>query len=449
MKIIIAGAGELGSHLAKLLSYEALDIILIDNNPEALIYAQNHLDVQVVEGDCTSISILEKAGVKETDLLIGVSSNESVNITTCVIAKQLGTRKTVARIYNTEFLERKNKISFNRFGIDELISPESLAAREIEQLLKQTAFDDTFEFDKGALQMIGVHLTETSEIIHKSVKEVGHNNPELAYIPVALKRAGAQKTIIPHGDTLFHEGDQVYFITVGDGVKRILNKIGRVNHKIKDVMVLGGSKIGCLTAERLAEKGIHVKLIEHNEQKAKAIADKLRKVMVLHADGRNVNLLQEEALENMDAFIAVTDRSEINVMACLTAKAEKVKKSIALVENFGYYQISRSAGIDTMVNKKTLAANKIFRYIRKGQIMAVNTLINMDAQILEFKASPDSKAANRTIKSLDFPKDAVIGGVIRKEEGLIALGDFEIQPGDRLVICCLPEVTSKIESFFE
>ena len=171
--------------------------------------------------------------------------------------------------------------------------------------------------------------------------------------------------------------------------------------------------------------------------------------MVLHADGRDTNLLQEEALEDMDAFIALTDKSETNVMACLTAKAEKVKKAIALVENFGYYQISRSAGIDTMVNQKTLAANEIFRYIRKGHIMAVSTLINMNAQILEFKAGTNSKVTNHTIKSLDFPQDAVIGGVIRKGKGLIALGDFKIEPEDRLVICCLPHVISKIESLFE
>ncbi len=448
MKVIIAGAGELGAHLAKLLSYEALDITIIDSDPEALIYPRSHLDVQVIEGDCTSIAILEKAQVEDTDLLIGVSSSETVNITTCVIAKQLGAKRTIARIYNTEFLEKKNKVGFKRFGIDELISPESLAAREIEQLIEQTAFDDTFEFDEGALQMIGVHLTSQSEIIGKSVKEVGHNNPELAYVPVAIKRTGSQKTIIPHGNTVFEKGDQVYFITVDDGVKLLLGKIGRTNHKIKEVMILGGSKIGYLTAQRLSQKKIRVKLIEHHEQRAKEIADKLPNIMVLHADGRDTNLLQEEALEDMDAFIALTDKSETNVMACLTAKAEKVKKAIALVENFGYYQISRSAGIDTMVNQKTLAANEIFRYIRKGHIMAVSTLINMNAQILEFKAGTNSKVTNHTIKSLDFPQDAVIGGVIRKGKGLIALGDFKIEPEDRLVICCLPHVISKIESLF-
>lgn len=449
MKIIIAGVGELGSHLARLLSYESLDITLIDIDPLALIYAKNHLDVRVIDGDSTSIAVLEQAQVQETDLVIGVSQSEAVNITTCAIAKQMGAKQTIARIYNTEYLEKKNRIGFKRFGIDELISPELLTSREISQLIKQTAFNDTFKFENGALQMIGVQLTSRSEIIHKSVKEVGANNPGLAYVPVAIKRSGAQKTIIPHGSTVFEEGDQVYFITIDDGVEKILKKIGQMNYKIKDVMILGGSKIGYLVAKMLSGHGLRIKLIERDKTKAESLSNKLSDALVLHADGRNMDFLKEEALENMDAFIAVTDRSETNIMACLAAREGKVKKSIALVENFGYYQLTRSAGIDTIINKKTLAANEIFRFVRKGKIMAVHTLTNMNAQILEFKAGANSKATHHTIKDLDFPEEAVIGGVIRNGKGLIALGDFKIEQGDRLVICSLPKAIQKVESLFE
>lgn len=449
MKVIIAGAGELGSHLATLLSYESLDITLIDTDPEALIYAKNHLDIQTIVGDCTSISVLDNANVEETDLLIGVSPSESVNITTCVIAKQMGAKRTIARVFNTEFLEKRNKIGFRRFGIDELISLEKLASREIEQLLRQTAFDETFDFEEGRLKMIGVHLNAHSKILNQSVREVGQDDPRLAFIPVAIKRSGSQKTIIPHGDTIFKENDQVYFITPEDGLSKLTERIGQSHKKVKNAMILGGSRTGFLVAKKLSESGMNIKLIEYNKAKAEKIANQLPNVLVLHADGRDINTLREEALDNMDAFIAVTHRSETNIMACLAAKTEGVKKSIAMAENFGYYQLSRSAGVDTIVNKKTLAANEIFRFVRKGEIMAVSTLVNMNAQILEFKVDSESPVLHRKIKDLSFPNEAIIGGVIRDGKGLIALGDFEIKNRDRVVICCLPSAIKSVESLFE
>ncbi|MBV1924346.1 MAG: Trk system potassium transporter TrkA, partial [Flavobacteriaceae bacterium] len=253
MKIIIAGAGEVGFHLAKLLSFESQDITLIDTNRESLTYADSHLDIRVVRGDATSISVLKDANVKTTDLLIGVTSSETTNITACVLAKQLGAKRTIARISNTEFIKNKDEVGFEKIGIDELISPESLAASEIELLLNQSAFNDTFEFEGGALIMIGLILGRTTAFVGKTVKEVAELHEDLDYVPIAIQRFGTQYTLIPRGDTQFKEGDQVYFTTTNKGVDEIYKLTGKIREEIKNVMILGGSQIGFKTARDLCK----------------------------------------------------------------------------------------------------------------------------------------------------------------------------------------------------
>jgi len=448
MKIIIAGAGEVGFHLAKLLSFESQDITLIDTHRDSLSYADTHLDIRVVRGDATSIKVLENSNVTDTDLVIAVTSSETTNITVCVLAKQLGAKRTIARISNTEFIDRKDEVGFTKFGIDELISPESLAANEIELLLNQSAFNDTYEFESGALTMIGLHLNRTNSFIDKTVKEVASVFPNLKYVPIAMQRYGTQYTIIPRGDTQFKEGDQVYFITTKEGVDEIYELTGKERHEIRNVMILGGSNIGYKTASDLCKNRFNVKLIENDKEKAFEIADDIPSCLVINGDGRNVELLLEEDVQDMDAFISVTGNSETNIMSCLVAKSKGVKKTIALVENMDYFQLSHSIGIDTLINKKLLAANNIFRYIRKGEVVAMTKLNNMNAELLEFVVTPSSNVTNKTIRDIDIPRSAIIGGVVRDGEGQIALGDFKIQSGDRVVVCCQPQSIGKVEKLF-
>jgi len=448
MKIIIAGAGEVGFHLAKLLSYESQDITLIDTDKESLVYADNHLDIRVMKGDATSISLLKEAQVQKSDLVIGVTSSEATNITLCMLAKQLGSKRTIARISNTEFIHNKNIIRFSELGIDELISPEQLAAEEIQLLLNKSAFNDTYEFEGGALIMVGVSLQKTAPFIGKMVKEAAQIFPELHFMPIALKRLGTQFTVIPRGDTVFKEGDQVYFIITKEGVDELYKLTGKKKEEIKNVMILGGSKVGFKTARDLCEKKFNVKLIEKNKEKAFDLADDLPNALVINGDGRNVELLEEESLDSMDAFIAVTGNSETNIMSCLVAKSKNIKKTIALVENMDYFQLSHSIGIDTLINKKLLAANNIFRHIRKGEVVALMRLNNINSEILEFEVKPTSRVTGKIIRNLDFPRAATIGGVVRDGKGIIALGGFEIQAGDRVVVCCLPEAIQKIERLF-
>ncbi len=448
MKIIIAGAGEVGFHLAKLLSFESQDITLIDSKRSCLANAEAHLDIRVIKGDATSIAVLRDAKIDQTDLVIAVTSSETTNITVCVLSKQLGAKRTVARISNTEFLDHKEEVGFTRFGIDELISPESLAANEIELLLNQSAFNDTYEFENGALTMIGLSLSRTADFVGKTVHEAAHIFPHLEFMPIAIQRYATQNTIIPRGDTVFKEGDQVYFMTTKTGVNEIYKLTGKVREEIKNVMILGGSKIGYQTANGLCKNSFNVKLIESNAEKAFELADDIPSCLVIHGDGRNVELLKEESIHEMDAFISVTGNSETNIMSCLVAKSKGVKKAIALVENMDYFQLSHSIGIDTLINKKLLAANNIFRYIRKGEVVAMTKLNNMNAELLEFEVKENTKVCNKVIKDIDIPRSAIIGGVVRDDKGFIPLGDFKIASGDRIVVCCLPQSISKVEKLF-
>ncbi len=448
MKIIIAGAGEVGFHLAKLLSFESQDITLIDTNRDNLTYADTHLDIRTIKGDATSIAILKDSHVKHVDMLISVTSSEATNITTCVLAKQLGAKRTIARISNTEFLENKEEIGFTRFGIDELISPEALAAREIALLLNQSAFNDSYEFENGALTMIGLSLSRNALFVGKTVKEAANIFPDLNFVPIAIQRYGTQYTLIPRGDTQFKEGDQVNFITLKSGVENLYKLTGKTKHAIKNIMILGGSKIGKKTAIDLCRNNFNVKLVESDKEKAYDLADELPNALIIHGDGRNVELLEEENVHDMDAFIAVTGNSETNIMSCLVAKSKSVKKTISLVENMDYYQLSHSIGIDTLINKKLLAANNIFRYVRKGEVVAMTKINNMNAELLEFIVKPNSQVCNKRIKDLDFPRSAIIGGIIRDGKGIIALGEFTITRGDRIVVCCLPRSIKKVEKLF-
>ncbi len=448
MNIIIAGAGEVGFHLAKLLSFESHNITLIDKDKDRLIYADTRLDIKTLQDDATSIKALKEVNIAHTDLFIAVTSSETTNITLCVLSKRLGAKKTIARIRNSEFTKNKDEINFKELGIDELISTEELATNEIKLLLEKGAFHDTHEFENGALIMVGIIMSKSAPILGLTVKKAAATFTDIHFIPVAIQHYKSQQTIIPRGNTVFEAKDQVYFITTPEGVDEIQKLSGTSSKAIKNVMIAGGSEIGKRTAIELCDKNLNVKLIEYNKARAIELAERLPNALVIYGDCRDVELLDNENVDEMDAFIAVTGRSETNIMSCLVAKSKGVKRTIALVQNIDYFKLSKSIGIDTLINKKLLAANSIFRYIRRGEVLEMTILNNVNAEILEFKTHEDSKITKKKIADLNFPRNAIIGGVIRGKEGLIPLGDFQIQKDDKVVVCCLPDTISKVEKFF-
>ncbi len=448
MKIVIAGAGEVGFHLAKLMSLESLDITLVDISKDSLSYAESHLDIKTIKGNCVSISILKEASVGNSDLLIAVTAEETTNIMVASLSKQLGCKKTIARISTIEFLKQSDSVNFKNIGVDELISPEDLAANEIQELLDQSAFFNNHKFDNGALTLVGTTLEIEAPFVGKTVMEAASVYNDLHFMPVVIQRKDAQNSIIPRGDTIFNIGDIAYFITLKEGVNEIYKLAGKVRKSVKNVMILGGGKIAFNTAKKLIQNKINVSLIEQNNSKAIDLADKLPDAVVINGDGTNLELLEEENLNLMDAFISVTGNSETNIISCLMANSKNVSKTVALVENMDYYKLSHSIGIDNLINKKLLTANTIFRYVRRGDVVEMTMLNNLDVEILEFIVHDQSKICNKKIKNLDFPRSAIIGGVIKNGKGIIALGDYIVASEDRVLVCCLSEALEKVESLF-
>ncbi len=445
MRVIIAGVGNVGFHLAKLLCQEGQDIVLIDKAPDKLKQAGNTIDAATIKGTSTSYAVLEEAGVADADLLIAVTSSEESNIATAIIAKHLGAKRTIARISNTEFIYQKDKLNLKHLGIDDVISPESLAAKEIKRLLKEVAVTDSFEFEKGLLQMIGVNINAKSPLKGKSMLEVAKINPDQSFMTVAILRDN--ETIIPYGDTCFQENDHAYFIAQPEGVEKLLFLAGKKKEGVKSIMILGGSRVG-FHAARILSPRYNVRLIERDPQKCFELADQLPDAMVINGDGRNVDLLEEESINDMDAFIAVTGDSETNIISCLVAKKMGVKKTIAMVENMDYIHLSQSIGVDTMINKKLIAANFIFRHIRQGEIVSIASIHGVDAEILEFEVQDNSKITHQELRNLQFPKSAIIGGVIRDGKGLTTPGNFRFQPKDRVVVLSKIECIKKVEDYF-
>ncbi len=447
MKIIIAGAGDVGFHLAKLLSYEAQDIYLVDLNVEKLEYASNHIDVITKKGDATSIKLLKEIHIDKADIFLAVTESQNTNFTLAVLAKKLGAKKTIARVSSHEFTIN-SEIDFAELGIDSMISPGELAADEIKMLLNQSAFNDTIEFENGALNILGSTLDYNSPLINLTIQEVRERFADIEFISIAIKPENSSETIIPRGNTVYHAKDQIYFSAPKESLKKLYKLMGKMPFEVKDVMILGAGKIGVKAARNLCDNKFNVKLIEIEKERAKEVAEKLPNTLIIWGDGRIVELLDEENIAEMDAFVAVTGNSETNIMSCLIAKSKGVKKTIALVENMDYINISQTIGIDTLINKKLLAANAILKYVRKGEVLKLANLHNVDAEVLEFRVKENSLVTRNLIRDINLTKKAVFGGVIRDGVALMTFGDFQILPGDKAVVFCLPEAINKVEKLF-
>lgn len=447
MKIIIAGAGDVGFHLAKLLSFESQDIFLVDTDAENLEYAASHIDVITKKGDATSIKLLKEINVDKADIFLAVTESQNTNFTISVLAKKLGAKKTIARISNHEFTQN-SEIDFAEIGIDSMISPGELAADEIKMLLNQSAFNDTIEFENGTLNILGSTLEYSSPLIGLTVQEAREKFSDIAFITIAIKPENSDETIIPRGNTIYNANDQIYFSTPKESIKSLYKLMGKTQFGVKDVMILGGSKIGVKAARNLCENNFNIKLIELNKDRAFEVAEKIPNALVIKGDGRDVELLEEENIAEMDAFVAVTGHSETNIMSCLVAKSKGVKKTIALVENMDYINISQTIGIDTLINKKLLAASAIFKHVRKGEVLKLANLHNVDAEVLEFRVQENSPVTKKLVKDVKLTKKAVFAGVIRDGIPHMTFGDFQILAGDKAVVFCLPEAIHKVEKLF-
>jgi len=445
MKIVIAGAGDVGFHLAELLVFENKDIILIDTNQEVLDYAAAHLDVLTLRGDASSIEVLKQADVGHARLVLAVTTSENTNLVTAILAKKLGARQTIARVNKPGLLDAQHRDTMRELGIDTIISPQELAAEEIYRLVCQCSFTDIFEFENGKISLVGITLDEYSPIVNRKLKEIGWEG--LRVHPKAMAILRGHRTIIPNGDTTLQRSDHVYFTTDKRNIDQLIRVVGKKKVSVRNIMILGGSGLGESTAMRL-EKEYSVTLIHPDKDHCKQLAESLHDTLIIHGEPSNTDLLVEEGLNHMDAFIALTPNSETNIIASLTAKNHGVYKTIAQVENKEYIHISQNIGVDTLINKKLIAANNIFRFVRKGKIEAITSLHGVDAEIIEFVLQKQNQLTRKSLSQLHFPDAALIGGVIRGGESIIPDGDFQLQVNDKVIVFAMPEAIGRVEQLF-
>jgi len=447
MKIVIAGAGEMGSHLARMLSGNGHDITIIDSDQKLLSEVGSLADVITVEGDSTTFAILRKASVRRCDLFIAVNHEENDNIVAAMLAKKLGAKKSIARIDNNEYLEPNNKEVFIDMGIDYLFYPEKVAAREVINLLGHTSTTEYVDFSSGKLSLVVFHLEPASPLVGHELTgfDDGETETPLNYRTVAITRGG--QTIIPSRGELFMVGDVIYVIARQDAVREVMEFSGRTNIEIKNMMILGGSRIGIRIAEELQNE-VNIKLVDYNAEKAYRLAEMLDKTLIINEDGRNTEAMLEEGLSNMDAFVAVTGRSETNILAAMLAKQMGVKKVIAEVENLNYINLAESIGIDTIINKKLVTASNIFRFTMSTDVQAIKCLTGSDAEVLEFIVKPNSPATKARIRDLGLPRDVIVGGIVRGDKVFIAVENMEINPYDRVVVFAMPASVGKIGYYF-
>ena len=444
MKIVIAGAGNVGIHLAKLLAGENQDIVLIDESTEKLARLDSSFDLLTIQESPVSLHGLKEAGAGSADLFVAVTTDESRNIISAQLAHYLGAKKTVARINNYEYLQPKNMEYFNSIGLDSLIYPELLAAKDIVDGMKLSWIRQWWEFAGGALVMMGIKLRDNAQILNKPLSELGK---ELPYHIVAILREG--ETIIPSGNDTMQAGDLVYFMTMKKHIPHIRKIAGKEElPDVRDVIIMGGSRIAVRTAQLMPDY-MNLKIIESDMERCDRLTEMCDdKVMIINGDGRDPSLLMSEGIQHTEAFVALTDNSETNILACLAAKRFGVTKTIAEVENIDYINMAEKLDIGTVINKKKIAASHIYQMMLDADVTNVKCLTFANADVAEFNVIEGARITRNPVKDISLPRGVTIGGLIRDKEAILVTGNTQIQAGDHVVVFCLEGMIKTIEKYF-
>ncbi|MBQ1656233.1 MAG: Trk system potassium transporter TrkA [Bacteroidales bacterium] len=453
MKIVIEGAGEIGSHLAKMLRAEANEVTIIDDDAQRLAAVGAYSDVETVLGNPSSIKTIREAGVARADLFIAVYpfTTQEVNIVGALLAKQMGAKRVIARINDEDYLAAENRLLFKELGIELMFYPEKSAADEIVTSLKHVSSSDTMDFAHGKLQISVFKIDEESPMVDLRLEEfIRMMTPEETALFRIIAISRDANTIIPKFDTKFQFGDVVFTVSKREGLKSIIKYFGKTDKTISRVMILGGSPIAEMVARALSSQMSAVKIIEKSKERCIALSEKLpESVVVVNGDGSNSDFLYEEGIRDYDAFIALTDSDESNVLCSVVAKKFGVPRTVAEVENIEYIRLAEEMGVDTVINKKLITAGKIFKFTLSGKARFVKYMSGSNAEIIEYTVAPGSAITKKPIKDLNFPTNAIIAGVVRGSDSFIAVGDTRIEDYDRVAIFALPQTIKEIDKFFK
>ncbi len=446
MRILIIGAGAVGYHLARRLSEEHQDVVVIESDPERARTIEEQLDVMTIHGNGASLPVLENANIAGTDLLLAVTSKDEVNLVACLAASRMGVRFKVARVSNPEYYRTGSALSREQLGIDLMINPERECAWETFQLLNSEAATDLAQFAEGRLQLVGLRVREEAPVAGKSMVELDEAMGDRPFITVAVVRDGT--TMIPRGTTRIEAGDQIFILAPAAEMPFIPAMAGYKDFKLRRVMVAGGSDEAVYLAQHLAEHGVDCTILDIDRQRCAELAEILPKALVLHADATDMELLEMEGVEGIDGFVAYTPRDDTNMLASLLAKTQGAHKVISLIHRFDYVPLVSRVGIDAAVSPRLSTVNAILRYVRRGNVTSVATLSGITAEAIEFDVGEGARIAGRRIEEVAFPDAAIVGAILRNSQVITPRGRDRIQAGDRVVMFALPDAISSIEQLF-
>lgn len=441
MRIVIVGAGAVGSHLAERLSIEGQDVVVIDNDPVRLEQIQGSLDILTVQGNGASPAILEAAGINKAELLIAVTSNDAVNVLACHAAARLGVPRKIARVEDSALRDELQIL-----GVDVVIDPEEQLAQDLLTLVSEGGISEHATFGDGSLSLIGGYVQPDAPLANLTLEELRNQVTDWDWLVTAIIRSG--EPFVARGESTVEEGDHVLIATKTDLIGELAPLLGITIHKAKRVMIFGAGRLARLTANLLCENGIAVTLIDEDERLTRKVADECQGVIVVNGDPMDADLLRAEGVQFVDDVLALTNRDEVNVVASLAAKGLGAKNAIARYHRLDYVSLLNETRVDSGVSSRLSAANAILRYVRRGRVHSVVTFQDSDLEAIELQVDPASSAIGKTLADIGLPKTAIVAGIIRAGKTIIPRGQTIITPGDRIVAVALPEAVQAVEKTF-
>jgi trk system potassium uptake protein TrkA len=441
MRIIIVGAGEVGFQLAKFLSAENIDVIVVDRNKEKIKRIAEDLDVATIEGEGGSPSVLEEAGANEADILLAVTDMDETNMIACLVAKEMfQLPRNVARIRNLEYFS--NEVLLRSLGINPAISPEIEAAKAVIRLIEVPFAADVEDYEGGRVKVIGFRVPPDSALIGKEFKNLDLSKPRV--LIGAIQRG--EKVIIPSGSDVLKKNDIIYLPVNTDEIDAVCQSIGAESTPAKRIMIAGGGRIGFYVARTMEQRNMSVKVIETDAERCKFLLKSLKKSVILHGDGSDQKLLEEENIADMDVFAAISNNEELNIMASMLAKSLGVKKVIAIVNKTDYLPLANNLGLEAVLSPRMITAGTILKYVRSGNIISLTTVAEGKAEIMEAEAKEGSVLIGKSLHEVELPKKTLVGAIIRNDRIIIPSGDDRIAANDKLIIFTLQESIRQVEN---